>query len=168
MADQTDRTSTAASESHAQPTFTPTFTLASAIGKTAGSGMLKGASPIPRITQATTALIQFTDAHTPDPSGALKSLLRRRIQASTDQLAKHLDTPLRALPEILAPMMTHPHALHEFVRQVDMRWGEMYQERPHFQQPGQTPHPEDEYTHTSVKHALEHLLDQAAQQTHTP
>ena len=47
---------------------------------------------------------------------------------------------------------------HEFVRQVDQKYGEMYRERPYFQRPGQEPHPDDEYTHASVKNDLEGLL----------
>ena len=40
------------------------------------------------------------------------------------------------------------------MRQVDIKWGQMYGERPHFQQPGQPPHPDDEYTHESVRQDL--------------
>jgi hypothetical protein len=39
--------------------------------------------------------------------------------------------------------------LREFVRRVDMRWGQMYDERPHFERPGHPPHPDDEYTLSS-------------------
>lgn len=41
---------------------------------------------------------------------------------------------------------------------MDLKWGQMYQQRPYFQQPGQPPHPDDEYTHDSVKENLEDLL----------
>lgn len=47
----------------------------------------------------------------------------------------------------------------EFVRQVDVRWGELYQERPMFQRPGQAPAPEDEYTDESVRQILTSLLE---------
>ena len=56
-----------------------------------------------------------------------------------------------ALREIIQHILEKEAVLHEFVRQVDMRWGEMYLERPHFQQPGEAPHPDDDYTHASVR-----------------
>jgi hypothetical protein len=40
-----------------------------------------------------------------------------------------------------------------------MLWGEMNDERPHFQRPGQPPHPDDEYTHESVYQQLVELSD---------
>jgi len=52
------------------------------------------------------------------------------------------------------------------VRQADARWGEMYDERPYFQQPGQTAHPDDEYTHESVRQALVDCLRDLS--THYP
>ena len=38
----------------------------------------------------------------------------------------------------------------------------MYDERPYFQSPGQPPHPEDEYTHDSVKGKLINFLESIA------
>jgi hypothetical protein len=39
-----------------------------------------------------------------------------------------------------------------------VQWGQIMLERPYFQQPGQAPHPHDEYTHESVRRELERLL----------
>ncbi|MBF0445832.1 MAG: hypothetical protein HQL68_09585 [Magnetococcales bacterium] len=134
------------------------FSIAGAIGQAGGGGMLKGASPIPRLDQARNQLIEIVKQHCPDPSGALKSILGRRIKSSTSILENHLADPKIALVEILQALLDSDGVLFDFVRQVDMRWGEMYQERPHFQQPGQAPHQDDEYTHESVKDDLTTLL----------
>jgi hypothetical protein len=64
-----------------------------------------------------------------------------------------------ALNEILSTLLDNQDLLYEFVRQVDHKWGQLYGERPYFQQPGQLPHPEDEYTHESVRLKLMKLLD---------
>ncbi|MBF0381422.1 MAG: hypothetical protein HQL69_10410 [Magnetococcales bacterium] len=139
------------------------FSMAGAIAQAGGGGMLKGASPIPRLDQAKNQLIDIIKKQCPDPSGALKSILGRRIKNSTPLIERHLDTPQSALIEILQNILESDGVLYEFVRQVDMRWGEMYQERPHFQQPGQTPHQDDEYTHESVKADLTTLLERVQQ-----
>lgn len=138
-----------------------TFTLEGAIGRAAG-GAMKGASPVPRLDQAMTELIRFVNQHTHDPSGALKSILRRRIQAGEVIVGQHLEAPLQALQAIVQPVLENDVRLHEFVRQVDVRWGELFCERPHFQQPGQSPHPDDEYTHDSVRRDLVDLLERVS------
>ncbi|MGN7614483.1 hypothetical protein ACQZV8_20635, partial [Magnetococcales bacterium HHB-1] len=112
----------------------------------------------------TQMLSQFVDQNVRDASGALKSILKRRIKANGPTIDQHLDNPLNALIEIIQPILDKTAMLHEFVRQVDVRWGEIYQERPHFQQPGQTPHPDDEYTHSSVTRDLNDLLSRIEQQ----
>ena len=133
------------------------FSLAGAIGRSVG-GAMKGASPIPKLAQVTTEIIYFINHNTPDPSGALKSILRQRIKANELIVGHHIDNPLLALREIIQPILDNDSIFYEFVRQVDVRWGEIFVERPLFQQPGQTPHPDDEYTHNSVKKDLMVLL----------
>ncbi|MBF0371718.1 MAG: hypothetical protein HQL52_19965 [Magnetococcales bacterium] len=134
------------------------FSLAGAIGRQA-RGAMKGASPIPRGEQAVLTINHFIDQHLSDPSGALKSILKRRIKAQEMVLQKHLENPLAALQEILHALLDQEGTLQEFVRRVDVRWGELYQERPHFQQPGAAAHPDDEYTHQSVRRDLEGVLE---------
>lgn len=73
-------------------------------------------------------------------------------------VGRHLRDPLEALEVELRWLLGKGPVFHELVRQVDQRCGEMYRERPHFQRPGQEPHPEDEYTHASVRKDLERLL----------
>lgn len=129
------------------------FTLAGAIGRQAG-GAMKGASPIPKLNQVIMELIQFIDHNLSDSSGALKSVLQRRVKANEVLIDRHLDQPLVGLKKIIQPLLEMDIVLYEFVRQVDVRWGQIFRERPHFQQPGQLPHPDDEYTHESVKSDL--------------
>ncbi|MDJ0637077.1 MAG: hypothetical protein QNJ34_28130 [Xenococcaceae cyanobacterium MO_188.B29] len=93
-----------------------------------------------------------------DSSGALQAVLDIWIERDSS-LSENLDSPLIALQEILSTLTNNQGLLYEFVRQVDQKWGQMYSERPYFQQPGQTPHPEDEYTHESVRLKLIKLLD---------
>ena len=50
------------------------FSFASAIGRKAG-GAMKGASPVPKLEQVKTEIIQFIDSNLSDTSGAMKSHL---------------------------------------------------------------------------------------------
>ncbi len=133
-----------------------TFSIADVIAQEGGS-FLKGESPIPRPLQAEAEIRLFIDRHLPDSSGAMKATLRTWIRTEP-HLSQNLDTPLLALRELLTTIVQQPSLLHEFVRQVDMHWGQLYNERPFFQKPGQPAHPDDEYTHASVHIALSELL----------
>jgi hypothetical protein len=134
------------------------FSVATAIGR-AGSGLIKGESPFSRQAQAITMLTQWIDQQTPDLSGALKSILCRRVRNNELLLANHLQQPLNALQEMINTILASDYALEEFVRQVDVRCGELHQERPLFQRAGQAPDPADEYTYESVRRDLVLLLD---------
>ena len=134
------------------------FSMAGAIGR-AGSGLMKGESPFSRQEQAIAVLTQWIDQQTTDPSGALKSILRRRVQSNELLLANHLQQPFNALREILDGILASDYALQEFVRQVDVRWGELHQERPLFQRAGQAADPGDEYTYETVRQDLLLLLE---------
>ena len=134
------------------------FSIAGAIGR-AGSGLMKGESPFSPQEQAIAVLTQWIDQHTSDPSGALKSILRRRVRSSELLLASHLQQPFSALREMFKAILSSDYAIQEFVRQVDVRWGELNQERPMFQRIGQTADPADEYTYESVRQDLILLLE---------
>ncbi len=138
------------------------FTMAGAIGRAGGGGMMKGASPIPRRDQVVNQIVAFIKENCLDASGAVKSILSRRVKNGGNIIDDNLETPEAALAGIIGTILDNDANLHEFVRQVDVRWGEMYQERPHFQQPGQEPHPDDEYTHASVAKTLNDLLAKLA------
>ena len=133
------------------------FSLAEAIGRE-GSNFLKGDSPVPKLVQARTEVTLFIAQNLVDASGALQAILMNWVQWDETYISRYQDTPLIALAEMIESIISNQHMLHEFVRQVDVKWGQMNDERPHFQQPGQLAHPDDEYTHESVCQSLADLL----------
>jgi hypothetical protein len=137
------------------------FTLADAIAAE-GNNFFKGESPVPILLRAVTKINGFIDKNLRDSSGALKAVLQDWVKQDS-RVSEHIDQPLIALEEILKSITSNSEVLYEFVRQVDFKWGQIYGDRPYFQQPGQSPHPEDEYTHTSVQTQLVNLLKQVQQ-----
>ncbi|MEA5535194.1 hypothetical protein [Crocosphaera sp. XPORK-15E] len=134
------------------------FSLAEAIGREGGD-FLKGESPVPKLLQATTEIKTFIAQNLQDSSGALQIILQTWVTNDEAGVSQYLNTPLDALRQLLKTILDHPELLYELVRQVDFKWGQLYDERPYFQSPGQTPHPDDEYTHESVKAMLLTLLN---------
>lgn len=134
------------------------FSLAELIGREGGN-FLKGESPIPKLAQARTEINRFIVNHLPDSSGCLQSVLQTWVTLDEAKVSQYLDEPLRALEEIVISILENQQLLYELVKQVDFKWGQLYQEKPYFQQPGQPPHPEDEYTHESVYQTLSEFLD---------
>lgn len=133
------------------------FSLAEVIGREGGS-FLKGESPVPKLVQALAEINMFINQNLLDSSGALQAVLCNWVKTDS-RVSQYLNSPLIALGEILSNLIDNQNLLYEFVRQVDYKWGQIYQERPYFQQPGQPPHPEDEYTHESVHLKLIELLE---------
>lgn len=133
------------------------YSLAEAIGREGGS-FLKGDSPVPKLVQAI-AEIDFYIETELDDSGALQEALQVWARNDTARVSRHLNEPLLALREIVEEIVANSYMLYEFVRQVDVKWGELNNERPHFQRPGQPPHPDDEYTHESVRSTLLQFLE---------
>ena len=131
------------------------YSLAEAIGREGGT-FLKGESTVPKLVQAIVAVNTFIDRNLEDPSAALQAILHQWVKGDP-RVSQYKETPLLALTEILETICDRPPLLYELVRQVDIKWGQMYGERPHFQQPGQAPHPDDEYTHESVRQDLLNL-----------
>lgn len=134
------------------------FSLAELIGREGGSFM-KGESPVPKLLQVKTEINFLIDQNLTDSSGALKAVLQTLIAADEIFVSRHLDSPLNALKEFLEMITQSSELFYELVRQVDFKWGQIYRERPYFQQPGQAPHPDDEYTHESVHRQLINLLN---------
>ena len=128
------------------------FSIAEAIGREGGT-FLKGESTVPKLVQVITAVNTFIDRNLIDPDAALQAILHQWVKGDP-RVSQYKNTPLVALDEILQSIITNPHLLYELVRQVDIKWGQMYGERPYFQQPGQPPHPDDVYTHESVRQDL--------------
>ncbi len=129
------------------------FTLADVIGQEGGSFM-KGESPVPKLVQVKTEINTLISQNLQDVSGILQAVLYRWVDEDTARISKHLDSPLQALLGLLKSILDNPPILYELVRQVDMLWGKINNERPYFQRPGQQPHPDDEYTHESVYQQL--------------
>jgi hypothetical protein len=138
------------------------FSLADVIAQE-GGGFLKGESPIPKLLQVKAEINIYIDRHLPDSSGALQAVLQDRVKGDELHISRNLDQPLKALQDIVQVIVNNQQQLYEFVRQVDVRWGQIYGERPYFQQPGHPAHPEDEYTHDSVRESLTRLLHQISQ-----
>ena len=142
------------------------FTLADVIA-TEGGSFMQGESPVPKLVQVQTQIKTFISRNLTDIPGALQAVLQRWVEEDIARVSQHLDAPLHALSGLLDSIIENPPILHELVHQVDMQWGQMNDERPHFQRPGQAPHPEDEYTHDSVyqqlvelNHRLQSRLDE--------
>lgn len=134
-----------------------TFTIADLIAKEGGD-FLKGESPVPKLLQVKTELNLLIKENVADSLGALKATLQDLVDENELEIAKNLDQPLIALVEIIESLINKPNLLYEFVRRVDMKWGQTYGKRPHFQSPGQPPHPDDDYTHESVRQKLNDFL----------
>ncbi len=129
------------------------FSLAELIAREGGD-FLKGESPVPKLVQATTEINVFIAQNLVDSSGALQAVLQTWVKGDEANISKHLNAPILALDEILDAIINNQHLLYELVKQVDFKWGQIYGERPYFQQPGQPAHPDDEYTHESVYQTL--------------
>ena len=138
------------------------YSLAEAIGREGGT-FLKGESTVPKLVQVITKINTFIDRNLNDPAAALQAILHQWVKGDP-RVSQYKETPLVALTEILQSIINHPNLLYELVRQVDIKWGQMYGERPYFQQPGEAPHPNDEYTHESVRQDLIDLQTKLLQQ----
>ncbi|HEY9877353.1 MAG TPA: hypothetical protein V6D29_02800, partial [Leptolyngbyaceae cyanobacterium] len=139
------------------------FSLAEVIGREGGDFM-KGESPVPPLVQAIAQLNLFISQNLSDSAGALQAVLQTWIKAEDTQISRHLNAPLMALQVMIENILNSPETLYELVRQADVRWGQIFDERPHFQQPGEAPHPDDAYTHESVRATLIDFLEAVKQQ----
>lgn len=135
------------------------FTLAEAIGRMAGPGAMKGVSPIARKQQAEAAIEHWLSSEMLDSTGALRAVLARRVKGS-ELLLEDYDQPLVVLARYCQIMLDSDYGLQELVREVDIEWGRIVGERPHFDKEGVPPHPEDAYTSESVRKKLVQLIEQ--------
>jgi hypothetical protein len=133
------------------------FTLSEAIGRMAGPGAMKGVSPISRKKQAENEIESFLKDHLSDTSGALRTVLLRRL-ASSEHLDGRYDQPLQFLADGLRYVLASEQRLRDVVTDADIEWGRMNGERPFFEQEGKPPHPDDPYTMQSVRTTLAKLL----------
>jgi hypothetical protein len=135
------------------------FSLADAIGRLAGPGMMKGVSPATRKQQAEATIETFLDRHLNSPAGALSVVLLRQVKES-ELLLNNLDHPLIVLASYVQQVLTSDYLLRELVRESDVEWGRAYGERPYFQKDGSPPDQDDPYTVDSVRSMLSGLIVQ--------
>jgi hypothetical protein len=137
------------------------FTLAEAIGRLAGPGMMKGVSPATRLQQAEAQIESYLERNLHSPAGAMSAVLLRRVRES-DLLLNNPDQPLVVLASFVQRILDSQGQLVEFVRESDVEWGRVYEERPILEKAGAPPHPDDPYTVDSVRGALSQLLTKLA------
>jgi hypothetical protein len=135
------------------------FTLEEAIGRLAGPGAMKGESPVPRKRQAEIEIESWLGSHLADAAGALRIVLLRRVKES-ELLLKDFEQPLNVLAAYCQQVLGSDYKLKELVRESDIAWGRVLGERPHFEQVGTPPHPDDCYTVESVRSSLSKLIKQ--------
>jgi hypothetical protein len=135
------------------------FSLAEAIGRLAGPGAMKGASPIARKEQAGIEIETWLRRHLIDPDGALQVALLRSVKGS-ELLLNNFDQPLVVLAACCQKILGCDDLLKELVRNADIEWGRIFGQRPYFEQQGVKPDPDDPYTIESVRNTLCRLLTQ--------
>ena len=135
------------------------FSLAEAIGRLAGPGMMKGVSPVTHKEQAVAAIQEYLGRHLADAAGVLSGVLLRQV-AESELLLGALDQPLVVLAGFCQQVLDSHYLLQELVREVDVEWGQVLGERPCFEREGSPPHPDDPYTFESVRKTLAGLLEQ--------
>jgi hypothetical protein len=134
------------------------FTLEEAIGRLAGSGMIKGVSPVTRKQQAEAEIESFLDGNLNSPAGAMSVVLFRRVKES-EILLNNYEQPLVALAGYIQHVLDSEYLLQELVRESDVEWGRVYGERPFFEREGSPPHQDDPYTPLSVRATLCQLIE---------
>ena len=134
------------------------FSLAEAIGRLAGPGMMKGVSPVSSKQQAEAEIEAYLNRHLTCAAGILPGVLFRHVKES-ELLLNNLDQPLVVLASYVQQVLDSDYRLKELVREADVEWGRTFGERPFFEKEGCPPHPDDAYTMESVRIALSQLFE---------
>jgi hypothetical protein len=134
------------------------FSLAEAIGRIAGPGAMKGASPVTRKVQAEAVIAEVLRRHLADSGGVLVGVVLRHVREG-DRLLADYDHPLAALAGYGREVLESEFQLTDLVREADAEWGRAMGERPHFDRPGRPPDSDDPYTAESVRASLSRLLE---------
>jgi len=134
------------------------FSLAEAIGRLAGPGMMKGVSPVTRKQQAEAEIEAYLNRHLSCAAGILPVVLFRHVRES-ELLLNNLDQPLIVLASYVQQVLDSDYRLKELVREADVEWGRTFGERPYFEKVGCPPHPDDAYTIESVRISLSQLFE---------
>jgi hypothetical protein len=135
------------------------FSLTEAIGRMAGPGAMKGASPVPRKEQAAAEIENWLGEHISAANAELQTVLLRRIDES-EMLLHNYEQPLSVLASWCRKILASDYLLKEVVRETDVEWGRVNGEKPYFDEEGVPPHPDDPYTFQSVHKALAQLIEQ--------
>lgn len=135
------------------------FTLAEAIGRMAGPGAVKGASPITGLQQAGVEIENWLRTHLTDAGGGLEVVLLRGVKES-DLMLNNFNQPLVVLNKYCQRLLDSEVRLAELVRFADIEWGRIFDERPYFEKAGSPPKTDDPYTLESVRNTLTNLLKQ--------
>jgi hypothetical protein len=133
------------------------FSLADAIGRLAGPGMMKGVSPVARKQQSEMEIEAYLERHLIDAAAILPAVLLRRVKGS-ELLLNNFDQPLFVLASYIQRVLDSEYLLKELVREADIEWGRTLGERPYFEKDGCPPHPDDPYTIESVRVILSRLM----------
>jgi len=133
------------------------FSMEQAILRAGGGGLMAGGSPFSQHEHAQRQLLLFLDQHLRDD--IMETALVNWVALNRHHMDQHLDTPVQGLLDLIDHTMNREARFVEFVRTVDVHYGLIMQERPHFQQSGDAPTPGDAYTFTSVRNTLLKLAE---------
>ena len=148
-----DRRSDADSEIEREVRQSRKVTAKDVMAQLAGPGAMKGASPVSPVQQAETEIGNWLGMNLQDDCGQLRVVVHRNIKGS-ERLLENLDRPLAALAQYLRGLLANDGLLKEIIREADVEWGRVMDERPHFERDGALPSPDDPYTFDGVWSAL--------------
>src|SRR6516165_9997500 len=95
------------------------FTVAEAIGRMAGPGAMKGASPVTREEQAAVEIENWLRRHLSAAHGELEVVLLRRIKGS-ELLLHNYEQPLGVLAAYCQQILDSDYLSKELVREADV------------------------------------------------
>jgi hypothetical protein len=75
----------------------------------------------------------------------------------SELLLHGFDQPLVVLAKCIRKVLNSESLLKELVREADVEWGRLFDERPYFEKDGCPPHLDDPHTLESVRTALTQL-----------
>jgi hypothetical protein len=137
------------------------FSISEAIGRMAGSGAMKGASPVSRTRQAALEVEDWLGHNVSAASAELQAVLLRHVEGS-ELLLHDFEQPLTVLANSCQRILDSDYLLKEVVREADVEWGRVQQERPIFEREGSPPNPDDPYTLESVRKTLGSIIAKLA------
>ena len=105
----------------------------------------------------------FASATSSAAAGGTTTVISFSQQVKGSELfLNNFDQPLIVLAGYCQRVLESEHLLNELVREADVEWGRVMDERPHFESEGSSSHPDDPYTIDSVRTVLSELLKQLA------